>query len=70
MDILQSLSRNRDKMNINDLVDKLLEIQREYGNNIDIIYDDLDGWYNINTVEYLEFEHELGTDKLVILKGE
>jgi len=57
-------------MNINDFIDKLLEIQREYGNNINIIYDDLEGWYNIENIEYSEFEHELGIDKLVILKGE
>ena len=56
-------------MNINDCIDKLLKIQREYGNNIDIIYDDLEGWYDIEDIEYSEFEHELGTDKLVILKG-
>jgi hypothetical protein len=57
-------------MNINDFIDKLLEIQREYGNNINIIYDDLEDWYNIENIEYSEFEHELGIDKLVILKGE
>jgi hypothetical protein len=55
-------------MNINELIDQLVVIQNEHGNDTHILYENGDDWIHVYHIEYREFE-TFGNEqvKMVIL---
>lgn len=53
-------------MKINELIEKLIEIQKKHGNNIDIKMYGGDYWISVYDVEYREFEED-EPSKFVVL---